>query len=167
MWSSVPIFTPIHYKWSQMTFGICIFYKIFENHSLIQNFWKMLFQSNCISGHKFLIFQCVKFWKSIVSYQYRQYTVHAPLLAAASIQKMIFWPSDYHVKSKSKFFLAWKHGGWGGHLSRVANSCASMVYIKWKQKLNFSKFYKKNILNANFFQKILETNPKIIFFLLF
>ena len=61
MWSSVPIFTPIHYKWSQMTFGICIFYKIFENHSLIQNFWKMLFQSNCISGHKFLIFQCVKF----------------------------------------------------------------------------------------------------------
>ena len=28
------------------------------------------------------------------------YTVLAPLLGAASIQKKIFWPSDYHIKSK-------------------------------------------------------------------
>ena len=26
-------------------------------------------------------------------------TVPAPLLGAASIQKKIFWPSDYHIKS--------------------------------------------------------------------
>ena len=27
------------------------------------------------------------------------HTVPAPLLGAASIQKKIFWPSDYHIKS--------------------------------------------------------------------
>ena len=27
------------------------------------------------------------------------YTVPAPLLGAASIQKKIFWPSDYNIKS--------------------------------------------------------------------
>ena len=38
-------------------------------------------------------------------------TVLAPLLATASIQKKIFLPSDYHIKSTKKSFLAWKHMG--------------------------------------------------------
>ena len=62
-----------------------------------------LHKVKCNYTTKFIIF-CYCRFSSLLE----PITVPTPLLAAASIQKNIFWPQDYHIKSTKKMLFSLK-----------------------------------------------------------
>ena len=115
-------------------FAYSFFYRIFENHSLIQNISTMWLQSNLISGQEIFSFQYVNFWKSVIFDQYRQY-IHQMKAKIISNWYFIIKSTIWFIK----FFENW-------------------IF----QNFRF-RFYKKNFFRTQIFQNFWKQPPKLLF----